>query len=133
MIYIFSKSAAYYKRIDVEGDFKRSGGGRSPANFIATAHLPNTSNVDNSGRRCPKSVISLGAKTLVKGGHPTEKPLDLYKFLIERYCPIDGTVLDPTFGSGNSVFCAYSLGLNSIGIEKDDTYFKKAEERLEAL
>ena len=68
-----------------------------------------------------------------KGNHPTEKPEALYRFLIERYCPVGGTVLDPTFGSGNSVFTAFAMGRSAIGIEKDQTFFEKAEERLNAL
>jgi site-specific DNA-methyltransferase (adenine-specific) len=83
-------------------------------------------------KRCVLSVVehpSGGKRT----GHPTEKPCALYRFLIERYCPADGTVLDPTFGSGNSVFTAFALGRNAIGIEKDEKFFKKAEERLNAL
>lgn len=44
-----------------------------------------------------------------------------------------GTVLDPTFGSGNSVFTAYALDRNAIGIEKDEKFYKKAEARLEAI
>ena len=82
--------------------------------------------------RCSLSVIQYS--TLIKkGGHPTEKPCDLYTFLIERYCPADGTVLDPTAGSCNSVFTAFALGRSAIGIEKDETFYKKAQERLNAL
>ena len=82
--------------------------------------------------RCSLSVIQYS--TLIKkGGHPTEKPCDLYKWLIERYCPANGTVLDPTAGSCNSVFTAFALGRSGIGIEKDETFYKKAEERLNAL
>ena len=44
-----------------------------------------------------------------KRKHPTEKPLELYKFLIERYCPPGGTVLDPTFGSVNSGVASHAL------------------------
>jgi len=82
--------------------------------------------------RCALSVIQ-HKTSFVRGAHPTEKPSELYKFLIERYCPAGGTVLDPTFGSGNSVFTAFALGRNAIGIEKDEAFFKKAEERLNAL
>ena len=64
---------------------------------------------------------------------PTQKPESLYRWLIERYCPVGGTVLDPTFGSGNSVFTAYQMDRNAIGIEKDDGFYKKAEGRLDAL
>jgi site-specific DNA-methyltransferase (adenine-specific) len=61
-----------------------------------------------------------------KGKHPTEKPKELYRWLLERYCPAGGTILDPTAGSFNSCFVAQEMGLNAIGIEKDDTFFKKA-------
>jgi DNA modification methylase len=59
--------------------------------------------------------------------HPTEKPLELYKWLLERYCPKDGCVLDPTAGSFNSIKVAKELGLKGIGIEKDDKFFETAK------
>jgi len=133
MIYVFSKTGAYYNRIDITGDFP---------NTISPNHKrSNTSNTvprvkdivsSNEGKRCILSVIKQSG-SLKKGNHPTEKPKELYKFLIERYCPLDGTVLDPTFGSGNSVFTAYELNRNAIGIEKDKVFFDKAVKRLEAL
>jgi len=83
-------------------------------------------------KRCVLSVVE-HPTSVKKGGHPTEKPEALYRFLIERYCPAGGTVLDPTFGSGNSVFTAFSMGRSAIGIEKDLKFFEKAEERLNAL
>jgi DNA modification methylase len=86
----------------------------------------------DTDNRCAVSVIKQSG-SLKKGGHPTEKPEALYRFLIERYCPANGVVLDPTFGSGNSVFTAFAMDRSAIGIEKDDAFFKKAEERLNAL
>ena len=106
-IYIFSKKGAYYKRIDVEEDFP--------------------SWVDNK-KRCVGSVVEVEG-TMNKGRHPTEKPIDLYKWLISRYCPEGGTVLDPTAGSFNSGIASVDLKLNYIGIEKDDTFFEKGKER----
>jgi len=106
MIYVFSKAGAFYERKDISGNFPKG------------------------GRRCVKTVIYTHLK---KGQHPTEKPEALYRFLIERYCPVGGTVLDPTFGSGNSVFTAFAMGRSAIGIEKDQTFFEKAVERLNAL
>jgi len=131
MIYIFSKAGAFYERKDILGDFPAGGGGRSSANFLPIAGMPNTGTTE-AGRRCVKSVIHVSNKK-TKGGHPTTKPEALYRFLIERYCPVNGMVLDPTFGSGNSVFTAFAMGRSAIGIEKDETFFKKAEERLNAL
>ena len=129
MIYVFSKAGANYKRIDISGNFPRNGGGRSTANYLPIAELPNTSNVDNTGRRCVKSVVEV-ANLKTKGGHPTQKPPALYKWLIERYSKEGDTILDPTFGSGNSVFTAVELGRNAIGIEKDEKFFEKAKNRV---
>lgn len=69
----------------------------------------------------------------MKGQHPTEKPIALYKWLIERYCPPHGTVLDPTAGSFNSCFAAYELNRNSIGIEMDKSFYEKACKRADEL
>jgi len=75
-------------------------------------------------RRCPLSVISIYGK--LAPGHPTEKPHDLYTWLLERYVPDNGTVLDPTAGSFNAVIAARALGYKAIGIEKDPTFYWKA-------
>ena len=132
MIYVFSKAGAFYERKDIEGEFKKVGGGTGGLRHYGNKPLAKNYDIDNSGKRCALSVIQNKISS-TKGGHPTEKPIDLYKFLIERYCPPGGTVLDPTFGSGNSVFTAYALGRNGIGIEKDEGFFEKAVKRLEAL
>lgn len=105
MIYVFSKKGANYNRIDIEGDFPKG------------------------GKRCVKSVIDFSNKK-VKGQHPTAKPIDLYKWLITRYSKEGDTVLDPTFGSGNSGLVCRELNRNYIGIEMNEDFFKKAEERL---
>ena len=131
MIYVFAKNNPTYERIDVKGDFPKGGGGRSTANFLPIYGMPNTGTTV-AGQRCPTSVITI-ANRKERGGHPTQKPAELYEWLISRYCPVGGTVLDPTFGSGTSVFEAFRLGRNAIGIEKDEAFFTKASERLENL
>jgi site-specific DNA-methyltransferase (adenine-specific) len=131
MIYVFSKAGAYYERKDITGDFKAVGGGCKPCKVYGGA-VGEQGPPTNEGKRCALSIINVN-NSAKKGNHPTEKPSDLYRFLIERYCPVGGTVLDPTFGSGNSVFTAWAMGRSAIGIEKDEGFFKKAEERLNAL
>ena len=133
MIYVFSKAGAFYERKDIEGDFKNTISPNHKRSNVSNT-LPRVADIhsDNEGRRCVLSVIKQSGR-VKKGGHPTEKSCDLYRFLIERYCPLGGTVLDPTFGSGNSVFTAFDMGRNAIGIEKDNAFYKKAEEKLNAL
>jgi site-specific DNA-methyltransferase (adenine-specific) len=129
MIYVFSKAGAYYKRKDIEGDFKgwkTDGGFVKPVNGSGGVYSRAMAGGEN--KRCVLSIVQInGHLSRAKGQHPTQKPVDLYKFLLERYCPAGGTVLDPTFGSGNSGLAAQQLGLKYIGIEKDEAFFKKAK------
>jgi site-specific DNA-methyltransferase (adenine-specific) len=128
MIYVFSKAGANYNRIDISGNFPAGGGGRSTANYLPIANIPNTSTT-RAGWRCVKSVVEIANKKTT-GGHPTQKPVELYKWLIERYSKEGDTILDPTFGSGNSVFTAVELGRKAIGIEKDKAFYDKAKEKI---
>jgi len=123
MIYVFSKAGANYNRIDISGNFPSGGGGRSTANFLPIAGMPNTGTT-KEGWRCIKSVIDISNKK-TKGGHPTAKPIELYKFLIERYSKKGDTILDPTFGSGNSGIASKELCRNYKGIEMDKGFFWK--------
>jgi len=131
MIYVFSKKSAKYIRKDIEGDFKKVGGGPTSARVYNNWDFQHLQ-PDNEGKRCVRSVIKFSKNTR-PGKHPTEKPMDLYKWLIERYCPPGGTLLDPTAGSFNSCFAALELNRNSIGIEKDDKFFQKACDRADKL
>jgi len=129
MIYVFSKKGAYYKRVDIEGDFPKGGGGRSNSSVYPSVNgIPNLQTTQE-GIRCVKSVIEVANKK-TKGGHPTAKPKELYEWLLKRYCVEGGTVLDPTAGSFNSVFTAHEMGLKAIGIEKDDKFFWKAVSKI---
>ena len=138
MIYVFSKAGAFYQRKDIEGEFKKWKQDKKETNKTSTlastqyGGAKKTSGEGGDGKRCVLSVIQNTTST-TKGGHPTEKPIDLYRFLIDRYCPAGGTVLDPTAGSFNSVFTAYEMDRSAIGIEKDDTFYKKAVDRLDKL
>jgi len=129
MIYVFSKAGAAYNRIDISGNYPAGGGGRSSVSFLPIGDMPNLSQTTEAGRRCVKSVIEIPNKK-TKGGHPTQKPVELYKWLIERYSKPGDTILDPTFGSGNSVFTAFEMGRSAIGIEKDEKFYKKAADKI---
>ena len=62
--------------------------------------------------------------------HPTQKPVALMEYLIKTYTVEGETVLDFTMGSGTTGVACKSLNRNFIGIEKDETYFKIAQERI---
>lgn len=64
------------------------------------------------------------------GLHPTQKPVDLMKYLIKTYTNEGETVLDFTMGSGTTGVACIDTNRNFIGIEKNSEYFKIAEDRI---
>ena len=78
----------------------------------------------------PKSVLSFKVEV---GLHPTQKPVDLLEYLIKTYTNENETVLDFTMGSGTTGVACKNLNRNFIGIEKDETYFKIAQDRIAAV
>jgi site-specific DNA-methyltransferase (adenine-specific) len=130
MIYVFSKKGAYYNRVDIVGNYAKFGAHDYAATtrVAETASGRNVAKANDGTTRAPLSVINLRKPNTL--GHPTEKPIELYKWILERYCPARGTVLDPTAGSFNAIFAAKELGLHGIGIEKDRTFFYNAVAKL---
>ena len=63
--------------------------------------------------------------------HETQKPLELMEILISLVTKEGHTVLDPFMGSGTTGVACKNLNRDFIGIEKDETYFKIAKERIE--
>lgn len=134
MIYVFSKAGSYYKRIDIKTDKGEWSSDLSKVKNIESKHYhKQPRKIINSGgvggMRCPLSVIPIGGQK-ARNGHPTQKPEELYEWLLSRYCPAGGTMLDPTAGSFNSVFVARRLGLKAIGMEMDKGFYYRALVRL---
>jgi site-specific DNA-methyltransferase (adenine-specific) len=126
LIYVFSKKGANYNRIDLLGDYPAYVGSHSAASVynLPKPDLEGYKKVAG-GKRCATSVVSV-ANESNKGKHPTQKPAELYKWLIERYSKEGDCVLDPTAGSFTSCFTAKELNRNAIGIEMNDAFYNKA-------
>ena len=63
--------------------------------------------------------------------HPTQKPVDLYKWLLTNYAEKGDKILDTHVGSASSLIACYDLGFDYIGFELDEEYYLKAKERME--
>jgi site-specific DNA-methyltransferase (adenine-specific) len=81
----------------------------------------------SDGRRYPTSLLAFANET---GLHPTQKPVDLLRYLVRTYTNEGNTVLDFTAGSGTTgVACALE-GRNFIGIEREKEYVTIARKRI---
>jgi len=84
----------------------------------------------NKGERFPSSiqVFSNGNNHSV---HPTQKPVDLFEYLIKTYTNKGETVLDNCIGSGTTAIACLNTNRNFIGFELDKGYFDIAAGRIE--
>jgi site-specific DNA-methyltransferase (adenine-specific) len=62
--------------------------------------------------------------------HPTQKPVALYLWLLQKYAQPGDKILDTHLGSGSSAIAAHDLGFDFVGYELDTEYFEAAQERL---
>jgi len=132
LIYVFSKKGATYYRKDREGKFKGTEKTRKDigdTNVYGDAKAIHSAPTSKT-HRCVLSVVDCPTSS-GRGNHPTQKPDDLYEWLITRYSKEGDTILDPTAGSFASCFTAKRLGRNAIGIEMDKEFYEKAMEKTE--
>ncbi len=63
--------------------------------------------------------------------HPTQKPVRLYEWLLQKYAQPGVKVLDTHLGSGSSAIAAHYFGVDFVGCELDKDYFDAAKKRFE--
>lgn len=94
----------------------------------------NYQNVDNNDlhgdMKFPTSIIEFQKVHPSKCIHPTEKSVELLKWLINTYTNPDMIVLDNCCGSGSTCIASLETKRNYIGIEKEEQYFTIAQNRI---
>lgn len=62
--------------------------------------------------------------------HPTQKPVALYKWLLDKYAKQGDKILDTHLGSGSIAIACHDYGFDLTACELDKEYFNKAMERI---
>ena len=62
--------------------------------------------------------------------HPTQKPVQLYKWLLKNYAEVGDTILDTHFGSLSIGIACHDLKFDLTAIELDKDYYEQAKQRL---
>lgn len=83
-----------------------------------------TRNENTSEDKMPKSVLYFPIE--YPQIHNTQKPVDLFRYLIKTYTNEGDTVLDNCMGSGTTLIACAMENRNCIGIEKDPKYYELA-------
>lgn len=84
-----------------------------------------------SDEKYPKSIITFSKQHDSSWLHPTQKPVDLIRYLIRTYSNEGDTILDNCMGSGTTAIAAIKEKRHFIGFETNKEYYDKACKRIE--
>jgi site-specific DNA-methyltransferase (adenine-specific) len=65
--------------------------------------------------------------------HPTQKPVELYAWILRNYAKDGDLIFDPMMGSQSSRIAAYKMGFDYVGCEIEPIYFNKGNERFDKI
>ena len=84
------------------------------------------SSFDRSAKTFYRSPLLDGSDRI----HPTQKPVQLYKWLLQKYAKEGDRILDTHFGSLSIGIACEKLGFELTAIELDKDYYRMAKQRL---
>lgn len=120
----YTSQPTYNPEKEIRGAVRKKGGGKASDNF---GIVPT---VSHNNEYYPKSIIQFSTGSRLDHHHPTQKPVALMEYLIKTYTNPGEVVLDNTMGSGTTGVACVNTGRSFIGIERDEGYFKIAEQRI---
>ena len=88
-----------------------------------------TSNIKESNRTFKLSSSQHNVEKI----HPTQKPVALYRWLLQNYAKPGDKIIDTHSGSGSLACACHLEKFDFLAIEKDEDYYKSSVERLETL
>ena len=127
-IVVFSNGKCNYYPIMKKGKMRKRGGAKETNNAMGNNGL-NKKFENYSDMYYPINIYEL-ANPRVNKLHPTEKPVDLMKMLVQTYTKENEIVLDNTMGSGTTGLACLKTNRQFIGIEKEKQYYDVAVRRL---
>ena len=75
-------------------------------------------------------MIQGNMKNKDKRFHPTQKPVCLYEWLINKYTKPGDAILDTHVGSASSLIACHNMQRKFVGFEIDEKYYQLANKRL---
>ena len=78
------------------------------------------------------SVLQFNKEHSVDTWHPTQKPVDLLRYIVRTYSNEGDTILDNCMGSGTTAVACIKEKRHFIGFELNKDYYDKACQRIDA-
>ena len=123
-VLVFYDTKPTYNQMNLElGEYKNS---RDSISGMTNLAYRSKSYI-STGKNYNKSIIKVGSEH--NPPHPTQKPVELIKYLLGVYTNNGDLILDPFLGSGTTTYCAKKLNRHCIGIEIEEKYCEIAAKR----
>jgi len=129
-IIVFCKNKVNYYPIMRQGKMRKRGGAKEKSRVVGSGLQDGYENY--SDLYYPTNIIEL-ANPRIDKLHPTQKPVELFEYLIKTYTNEGDIVLDNCAGSGTTGVACKNLNRNYILIEKEQEYIDIINKRLNAL
>lgn len=120
------KSPVYYPQMEA-GTPYHIVRDKKPRKLETTGTTMRQTETTNMGVRYPKRTLNVKQE---QGAHPTQKPTDLFRYLIRTYTKVGDTVLDNVAGSGTTAIACLHEKRNFIVMEKEPKYYQAILDRI---
>jgi len=87
-------------------------------------------NIDANAKIYTKFWLGAHANNGTERIHPTEKPINLYSFILKNFAKQGDKILDTHLGSGSIAIACHDYGFDLTACELDKYYFDAAMKRL---
>lgn len=133
-VLVFYKNQPKYNPIMVESwrrEIKIRVEGTDP---ITGVESKNKTNYDSKGLKYPTTILPINRPHWREGRfHPTQKPIALFRYLIETYTDKNDIVLDNCLGSGTTAVASELTKRKWIGFETESKYIEVINKRLDSI
>ena len=76
-------------------------------------------------------LSNTGGANAEKKIHPTQKPIALYAWILQKFAKAGDIILDTHVGSASSLIACHEAGFRYIGFEIDPYYYEASKRRLD--
>lgn len=122
-----SKNRMKYYPQGLEDTYRVEKGGGTKSNSFRPGRKP-TKPFIQTKTNYPRSVLKFNSEG--KPIHPTQKPIDLFEYLIKSYSNENEIILDNCMGSGTTAIACLNTKRNYIGFELDEKYYNLSLKRV---
>jgi len=129
-VLVFASGQTTYNPQKVPGAKNHAQGKNAKTNMSETRLIRDRVKDDLSGLKFPKSIQTFPKHSSQSKLHSTQKPVDLFEYLIRTYSNEGEVVLDCTAGSGTTGEAAMRCGRRAILIDNDPKCIKTIHNRL---